>query len=83
MLEQTLDDNPPAPGPTLFHLNTDPSIELDGERATAALFWAHVRRDSVDAPEIPTLGYYNDVLVKEDGRWRFERREVTRLIPHG
>ncbi len=83
MLEQTLDDNPPAPGPTLFHLNTDPAIELDGDRATAALFWAHVRRDGVDAPEVPTLGYYNDTLVKEDGRWRFQRREVTRLIPHG
>ena len=83
MLEQTLDDNPPAPGPTLFHLNTDPAIELHGDRATAALFWAHVRRDGVDAPEIPTLGYYNDTLVKEDGRWRFQRREVTRLIPHG
>ncbi len=83
MLEQTLDDNPPAPGPTLYHLNTDPAIELHGDRATAALFWAHVRRDGVDGPEIPTLGYYNDTLVKEDGRWRFQRREVTRLIPHG
>jgi SnoaL-like domain len=38
MLEQTLDDNPPAPGPTLFHLNTGPAIEVDGDRATAALF---------------------------------------------
>jgi len=83
MLEQTLDDNPPSPGPTLFHLNTDPAIELDGARATSFTFWMHVRRGSADAPELPTLGYYNDTLIKEDGRWRFFRREVFRNIPAG
>jgi uncharacterized protein (TIGR02246 family) len=81
MLEHALSDNPPAPGPTLFHLNTDPDIDLDGDRATARLFWMHVRRGTDDIPVLPTLGYYNDSLVKEDGRWRFFRREVTLLIP--
>ncbi len=83
MLEQTLDDNPPSPGPTLFHLNTDPAIEVDGERATAFTFWTHVRRSAEDAPELPTLGYYNDTLIKEGGRWLFLRREVFRNIPAG
>jgi uncharacterized protein (TIGR02246 family) len=81
MLEDTLDDNPPAPGPTLFHLNTDPAITVEGERATAFTFWVHVRRTGDDTPGIPTLGYYNDLLTKERGRWRFLRREAHRSIP--
>ena len=83
MLERTLDDNPPPPGPTLFHLNTDPAIELSGASASAFTFWMHVKRGTTDAPELPTLGYYNDTLVKEGGRWRFLRREVFRNIPAG
>jgi uncharacterized protein (TIGR02246 family) len=81
MLEESLDDNPPAPGPTLFHLNTDPAITVEGERATAFTFWVHVRRAEDDTPGIPTLGYYNDLLTKERGRWRFLRREAHRSIP--
>jgi uncharacterized protein (TIGR02246 family) len=81
MLEATLNENPPAPGRTLFHLNTDPAITLEGERATAFTFWVHVRRTEGDAPDIPTLGYYNDLLIKEHGRWRFLRREAHRSIP--
>lgn len=81
MLEATLDENPPAPGPTLFHLNTDPAITVEGDRATAFTFWVHVRRTQGDTPSIPTLGYYNDVLTKEHGRWRFLRREARRCIP--
>jgi uncharacterized protein (TIGR02246 family) len=81
MLEVSLNDNPPAPGPTLFHLNSDPAITVEGERATAFTFWVHVRRTGNDTPSIPTLGYYNDLLTKERGRWRFLRREARRYIP--
>ena len=41
----------------------------------------HVRRGEGDTPLLPTLGQYKDELVVEDGRWRFLRRDVTRLIP--
>lgn len=81
MLEANLDENPPAPGPTLFHLNTDPVITVEGERATAFTFWLHVRRMEGDTLSVPTLGYYNDLLTKEHGRWRFLRREARRCIP--
>jgi uncharacterized protein (TIGR02246 family) len=81
MLEAALPDNPPAPGPTLFHLGTDPVIELDGDRATAFTFWMHCRRGEGDTTLLPTLGRYDDVLTREDGRWRFLRRQVTGLIP--
>ena len=81
MLEGQLPDNPPAPGSTLWHLNTDPAITLDGDRATAFTFWMHVRRSDEDTPLLPTLGSYADTLIRENGRWRFALRHVTPLIP--
>jgi len=81
MLVAALSGNPPAPGPTLWHWITDPAIVVDGDRATADSFWMHVRRGEGDAPLLPTLGHYQDDLVREKGRWRFRLRSVTRLIP--
>jgi hypothetical protein len=81
MLTAALPDNPPWPGATLWHLITDPTIAVDGDRATAHSLWMHVRRGEADTPLLPTLGAYDDELVLEDGAWRFLRRSVTRLIP--
>jgi hypothetical protein len=81
MLAKNLADNPPAPGPTLWHLITDPQIHVDGDRATASSLWMHVRRGEDDRPQLPTLGAYTDELIREDGRWRFLSRTVSPLIP--
>ena len=81
MLSAALPDNPPAPGSTLWHLNTDPAIEVDGDRATAFTFWMHVRRGDGDVPVLPTLGGYEDELIRENGSWRFQLRTAVPLIP--
>ncbi len=81
MLTAALPDNPPAPGSTLWHLNTDPAIQVEGDRATAFTFWMHVRRGDGDVPLLPTLGGYEDELIRENGRWRFALRTVLPLIP--
>jgi hypothetical protein len=81
MLSASLVDNPPWPGATLWHVITDPQITVDGDRARALSLWTHVRRGEGDLTLVPTLGQYEDELVVEEGRWRFLRRSVTRLIP--
>jgi hypothetical protein len=81
MLSASLVDNPPWPGATLWHFITDPQITVDGDRARALSLWTHVRRGEGDLTLVPTLGQYEDELVVEEGRWRFLRRSVTRLIP--
>ena len=81
MLVAVLPDNPPAPGATLWHWISDPVITVDGDRATASSLWMHVRRGDDDRPLLPTLGGYDDELIREDGRWRFQRRTVSPLIP--
>jgi hypothetical protein len=81
MLTGALAENPPWPGATLWHLITDPSIAVEGDRGTAESLWMHVRRGEGDTPLLPTLGRYQDELIVEDGAWRFLRRTVTRQIP--
>src|SRR4051794_4681165 len=41
MLSGSLSENPPWPGATLWHLITDPTITIDGDRATASSLWMH------------------------------------------
>jgi hypothetical protein len=81
MLVAVLPGNPPAPGATLWHWIGDPTIVVDGDRATASSLWMHVRRGEDDRPLLPTLGAYDDELIREDGRWRFLRRSVSPLVP--
>ena len=54
---------------------------LDGDTATAHTTWALIRRASGDVPELALLGHYDDVLAREDGRWKFKRRQAHIDIP--
>ncbi len=58
------------------HLLTDLSIHLDGDRATAHSRWTLiVRRES--GPVVSASGHYSDLLVREDGAWKFKKREIV------
>ena len=63
-----------------FHLVANIAIELDGDRATSTSTWAYVLRER-DTPVLAKLGRYEDELVREDGRWKFQRREAPTIIP--
>jgi uncharacterized protein (TIGR02246 family) len=56
------------------HLVVNPSVHLDGDRATTHVTWVYVVRGPEDQPVLSKLGHYDDVLVREHGRWRFLRR---------
>jgi len=84
MLQKTLTSNPshlPAPD---FHLFFNPSIEVDGDHATARSKGAYVIPDSKNAgAQIIFLVAYSDSFVREAGHWVFERREIHPAIPAG
>jgi uncharacterized protein (TIGR02246 family) len=82
MLEERLAGNPGPPGPTSFHVVTDPVIHLDGDLATGELSWALVQRGEGDTPELRLFGHYEDTYVRENGRWRFKRRVAQLDIPY-
>lgn len=66
----------------LRHLLSGVSITIDGDTATARANWATVSARS-GAPAIGAMGYYDDTLVRRDGRWMFQRRNIVTELAAG
>jgi len=64
-----------------LHAAVNDVIELDGDRATATSTWIYLVRADGDVPEVSKIGRYIDVLTREDGSWKFLRREAPADIP--
>jgi len=65
-----------------YHLMCNPSVAVDGDRATATSTWVFVTRDEQDLPVISLLGHYEDVLVRDGERWKFQRRIAYCDMPY-
>jgi uncharacterized protein (TIGR02246 family) len=63
------------------HIVANPTIEVDGDRGTADSMWIYILRGEDDQPVLSKIGSYHDVFAREDGRWRFLRREAPTIIP--
>ena len=63
---------------TAFHQIGNATIAIDGDRATSRVMWAYVTHDDASYPLILQVGHYDDLLVRDGGRWRFERRTISR-----
>jgi uncharacterized protein (TIGR02246 family) len=64
-----------------FHLVTNPTIDLDGDRATAEVLWTVIRPAADGTLEVAMFGRHHDELVRERGRWRFARRRGRIDVP--
>lgn len=82
MLEKQLLANPlklPAPN---HHLFTNPSIRIDGDRATAHSLGAYVAPDlERKVTNMVFFVTYDDVLVRRNGRWLFQQRVLNASAP--
>jgi uncharacterized protein (TIGR02246 family) len=58
------------------HVAVNEVIDLDGDRATVSSTWIYLIRGEGNAPEVSKVGRYEDVITREDGCWRFLRREA-------
>ena len=67
-----------GPRRTAFHQIGNATIDVDGDRATSRVMWAYVTHDDESYPLVLQVGHYDDLLVRDGGRWRFERRTITR-----
>jgi uncharacterized protein (TIGR02246 family) len=65
----------PRPGQD-FHLFYNETIEVSGDRATALSKGAFMVRGQNNRLEMSILANYHDELVREDGRWKFKRRQI-------
>jgi len=71
---------PGKPGGT-YHLLTNFVIDVNADTATAWSRWTFVTPGPDNKPAMAQGGHYSDVLVREQGRWRFKRREAFTDIP--
>ena len=64
-----------------FHILSNFQIDVKGDTATAWSRWTFVTPAADGKPVISQSGRYDDLLVREDGRWRFKRRTAANDIP--
>jgi uncharacterized protein (TIGR02246 family) len=64
-----------------FHLLTNIVIRLDGDRATVWSRIVYMVRNKDNRPEPAMGGHYDDIVVREEGHWKFLRRVVMMEIP--
>jgi uncharacterized protein (TIGR02246 family) len=64
-----------------YHILSNFEIAADRDSATAWSRWTFITPGADGKPVISQAGRYDDVLVREDGRWRFKRRVASNDIP--
>ncbi len=72
------------PGPNTahnYHLLSNFEIDVHGDTATAWSRWAFVVPGPDQKPVIAQGGRYDDILVRENGHWKFKRRTASNDLP--
>lgn len=64
-----------------IHLISNISIDVDGDRATGYSRYTVVSRNEKDESFVRVAGRYEDIFIREDGRWKFLSRSAYRDIP--
>ena len=80
-LEGMMGKNPMGLAEPNFHLFLNETIHMDGDHATALSKSLFVAPNAAGRGEIIFVAHYDDVLVREDGQWKFEKRVVHGDIP--
>lgn len=66
---------------TNVHVVSNISIDVSGDRATGYSRWIVLSRSDDGAPYVRVSGHYDDVFVREKGRWKFLSRVARREMP--
>jgi uncharacterized protein (TIGR02246 family) len=70
----------PPGGHRSEHVVTNLTLQINGDMATDQAYWQTiVTRDCKSV--VAGAGHYEDVLKREDGRWKFSKREIIDDIP--
>lgn len=81
LMDATIGHNPQPGGSGTYHVLTNDQIVLDGDRANATTKWIYLTPDEDGAPQAVFLGHYDDQFIRENGEWKFLRREAPVDIP--
>jgi uncharacterized protein (TIGR02246 family) len=64
-----------------YHLLTNFFITVNGNTATATSRWSYVIGNAEKKPVLEHSGRYEDTLIREDGKWKFQKRVVLNDLP--
>lgn len=81
LMNRTIGHNPLPNGSGTFHLMTNDQIDIDGDRASAVTKWLYLTPGDDKAPRMVFLGHYDDQFIRENGVWKFLRREAPVDLP--
>jgi uncharacterized protein (TIGR02246 family) len=81
LMDRTIGHHPQPNGSGTYHVLTNDQIAIDGDRATATTKWIYITPGDDGAPRVVYLGHYDDEFIRENGVWRFLRREAITDIP--
>ncbi len=81
LMDKTIGHHPMPNGSGTYHVLTNDDIKIDGDTAAATTKWIYITPGDDGAPKLVFLGHYNDKFVRENGRWKFLRREAPVDIP--
>jgi hypothetical protein len=81
LMESTIGKNTEKVSAPNFHIFTNETIQVNGDRAVATTKWIFMVQGEGGRPQPVYLGHYEDSMVREGGRWKFLRRVVHADIP--
>lgn len=81
LLQDIFQKNPTGVRSPNFHLFANETIQVDGDEAVAVSKGLFVVPSQSNGPEIVMMATYHDVLVRNQGKWKFRRRIVETDIP--
>jgi hypothetical protein len=83
-IEALLDESlgPHATGhlPEAIHVMSNHDIDIEGDEATAVVVWYYLTSDVHTEATILQGGRYRDDLVRENGRWKIKRHQISRAM---
>lgn len=81
LMDRTIGHNPQPQGSGTYHVLTNDDIKIDGDLASATTKWIYITPGDDGAPKLVYLGHYDDKFIRENGVWKFLRREAPVDIP--
>src|SRR5262245_50445992 len=82
LMDKNIGHNPLPEGSGTFHVMTNDQIVIDGDHASSVTKWLYLTKGDDKSPKPTYLGHYIDEFVRENGHWKFLRRQsVSDISP--
>jgi len=82
LMDKSIGHNPLPNGSGTIHIMTNEQIKIDGDRASSVTKWLYLTPNDDNSPKPTFLGHYDDQFIRENGQWKFLRRQsVSDISP--